>query len=398
MSYPKRLGLKTNYPSMNIYELTRQAQQDSDERRYKTKMLQIEILKKPKKFSETLEFKIKTDLKNDETVNFAIMDSDSIWSDKPSKEDTELVSNTSLRLGSAKYVTNFTEEMQKKAFKDTEFDTAECYIKISHPKVGNVYSEIFDIDKYEFKNKQISVKKCFCSKEISSNELKNIIIELRKREVYIEKGRLIKDTNGVPILKNGKKQFTDITMFDELGEKLFNLDYPEKINPQEANFTKFANALNKTFKDYEINTCIRKIHFLAQCYHETQRFTITYEKNPNSNVSGGSYYRGRGLIQLTHNYNYEKLKNALKISSNLDEFVPRVAKEIDLACQASGYFWKNIGAKTGNINQYADKDDVLTVSREINGYVSVPNGFNDRKLFTNILKKVMHYDECKNKK
>jgi predicted chitinase len=51
-----------------------------------------------------------------------------------------------------------------------------------------------------------------------------------------------------------------------------------------------------------------------------------------------------------------------------------------------------------NINQYADKDDVLTVSREINGYVSVPNGFNDRKLFTEILKKVMKYETCKNKK
>lgn len=94
MSYPKRLGLKTNYPSMNIYELTRQAQQDSDERRNKTRMLQIEILKKPKNFSEILEFKIKTDLLDNETVSFAIMDSDSIWSDKPSKEDTELVSNT----------------------------------------------------------------------------------------------------------------------------------------------------------------------------------------------------------------------------------------------------------------------------------------------------------------
>lgn len=187
-------------------------------------------------------------------------------------------------------------------------------------------------------------------------------------------------------------------MYDELYEDLFNLDYPEKLNSSDANFNKFAEALNKVFKDYDINTCIRKIHFLAQCYHETQRFTITYEKNPNSNVSGGAFYRGRGLIQLTHDYNYEKLRKALKITSTLNKFVPRVAKEINFACQASGYFWKNIGAKTGNINQYADKDDVLTVSREINDYVSVPNGFNDRKLFTDILKKVMKYDTCKNKK
>ncbi|MCY0968971.1 glycoside hydrolase family 19 protein [Chryseobacterium wangxinyae] len=252
--------------------------------------------------------------------------------------------------------------------------------------------------KLVFSKQTTKSKTCFCNRGITSEELKNIIIELRKQEVYIENGKLVRDTKGSPILKNGKKQFIDITMYDELHEDLFNLDYPEKLNSSEANFNKFAEALNKVFKDYDINTCIRKIHFLAQCYHETQRFTITYEKSPNSNVSGGAFYRGRGLIQLTHNYNYEKLRKALKINSTLNEFVPRVAKEINFACQASGYFWKNIGAKTGNINQYADKDDVLTVSREINGYVSVPNGFNDRKLFTEILKKVMKYETCKNKK
>ena len=272
---------------------------------------------------------------------------------------------------------------------------------------GNIFQATITCDGLSAKTSQFKLvfstqvtksKTCFCNRGLTSEELKNIIIELRKQEVYLKNGRLIKDTKGSPILKNGKKQFVDITMYDELHEDLFNLDYPEKLNSSDANFNKFAEALNKVFKEYDINTCIRKIHFLAQCYHETQRFTITYEKSPNSNVSGGAFYRGRGLIQLTHDYNYEKLRKALKINSTLNEFVPRVAKEINFACQASGYFWKNIGAKTGNINQYADKDDVLTVSREINGYVSVPNGFNDRKLFTEILKKVMKYETCKNKK
>lgn len=159
MSYPKRLGLKTNYPSMNINELTRQAQQDSDERRNKTRMLQIEILKKPKNFSDTLEFKIKTDLPDSETVGFAIMDSDSIWSDKPSKEDPALVINKSLRLRSGKYVTTFSEDMQKKAFKDSEFNSAECYIKVFHPKIGTAYSEVFIVEEYDFKNKKPVPKK-----------------------------------------------------------------------------------------------------------------------------------------------------------------------------------------------------------------------------------------------
>lgn len=140
-----------------------------------------------------------------------------------------------------------------------------------------------------FSNQITKDKTCFCNRGITSGELKNIIIKLRKQEVYIENGKLIRDAKGNPILKNRKKQFRDITMYDELYEDLFNLDYPEKLNSSDANFNKFAEALNKVFKDYDINTCIRKIHFLAQCYHETQRFTITYEKNPNSNVSGGAF-------------------------------------------------------------------------------------------------------------
>ncbi|HEX8576711.1 MAG TPA: hypothetical protein VF677_10510, partial [Flavobacterium sp.] len=176
---------------------------------------------------------------------------------------------------------------------------------------------------------------------------------------------------------------------------------PEKINSSEANFESFTSAINKALEDYEINTCIRKIHFLAQAYHETGRFTKTYEVSPTSDVKGGPFYRGRGLIQLTHDYNYENLKNKLKDNSNLVDFVPRVAKEIKLACQAAGYYWKNIGAKNGNISQYADKDDVLTVSKEVNGYKKLqrlPNGYNERVYFTNQLKIIMKYGECENKK
>lgn len=123
----------------------------------KSNILQIEILKKPKNFSERLEFRIKTDLSVKETVQFSIMDSESIWSTTPDKDDTLLDSNTSLRLGSAKYFIQFTEKMQKKAFKIGEYfdeiegDFAECYIKIYHPKIGTVYSGTFLVEKTVFK-------------------------------------------------------------------------------------------------------------------------------------------------------------------------------------------------------------------------------------------------------
>jgi predicted chitinase len=249
---------------------------------------------------------------------------------------------------------------------------------------------------------------CFCNRGFTVKEFKNIVIELRKQEKTGVK-RISRDKNntsryamGEPIRdKDGKIIEIEQTQYDELGENLFNLNLPEKINDNEANFESFTLAINKALEDYEINTCIRKIHFLAQAYHETGRFTKTYEVSPTSDVKGGPFYRGRGLIQLTHDYNYENLKNKLKDNSNLVDFVPRVAKEIKLACQAAGYYWKNIGAKNGNISQYADKDDVLTVSKEVNGYKKLqrlPNGYNERVYFTNQLKIIMKYGECENKK
>ncbi|MFA7449103.1 MAG: hypothetical protein WCY77_11755 [Weeksellaceae bacterium] len=130
--------------------------------------------------------------------------------------------------------------------------------------------------------------------------------------------------------------------------------------------------------------------------------------------NGASYWNPYTNIKLLHDLYEEKTKRddskniifqqiQLKVNDNssLSTFVPRVAQEIDLACQASGYYWKNLGIKKVNINLIADKDDILTVSKEINGYKEnnvVPNGYNDRVLFTNLLKEIFDYEKCKNNK
>jgi hypothetical protein len=85
-------------------------------------------------------------------------------------------------------------------------------------------------------------------------------------------------------------------------------------------------------------------------------------------------------------------------TKELFDFAPRVAKELHLALFASAFYWKNIGSKNENISQYADKDDVLTVSKEINGYVTTPYGYDERVKYTNELKKIMKYDDCVKKK
>ncbi|MCO6565004.1 MAG: DUF4280 domain-containing protein [Apibacter sp.] len=193
---------------------------------------------------------------------------------------------------------------------------------------------------------------CYCHRHLTSSELKDLVIRLRKEEVYIENGRLIRDEKGKPILKNRKKQFRDITQYDMLEDKLFHLALDEKINISEANFETFAKELNAAMKAFEITTCIRKIHFIAQCYHETQRFSLTYEKNNNymKNYKGGPSFRGRGLIQVTHDYGYTAYYNFLNKTSYkvtddkfykdiLLPFKKKLSTELKHACKSAGWNW-----------------------------------------------------------
>ncbi|MNR01349.1 hypothetical protein D3C85_1171510 [compost metagenome] len=245
----------------------------------------------------------------------------------------------------------------------------------------------------------------------------NILTQLRKSDDVHYEIQFDKSGNTLYIDKDGKvipstdtgrrppeavdKYRVQKNAFDKEGIKIFDIG-KEKIKTSQANITSFTKALNKSLNDFQIDTCLRKIHFLAQSYHESQRFRKTYEESPNSNVKGGEHFRGRGLIQLTHDYNYSKLyehKNKKKPSADeLFKFATNVAMDINLACEASGYYWNNIGAKTGNISQYADKDDILTVSREVNGYVDKPYGLDSRKMYALLLKKILDYEKCTNKK
>ncbi|MBB6370062.1 hypothetical protein [Chryseobacterium shigense] len=263
---------------------------------------------------------------------------------------------------------------------------------------------------------------CYCKRDFTVEELKKIIIELRKLEktgatqTLRDKNNTSRYEMGEPVLdKDSKIIKIEQTQYDELGENLFNLNLPEKINSDEANFKSFTAAINKAMTDYEINTCIRKIHFLAQCYHETQRFTLSYEERPKSTYHGGEYFRGRGLIQVTHDdwgylpyYKYlyptckEKTdpidRNSNFYKTVLIPFCKNISTKISYACDSAGWNWKFKGVPTvgENINLLADKDNVLLVSRAINGNVTSPYGLDKREEFTNFLKQIMKYNECEN--
>lgn len=110
--------------------------------------------------------------------------------------------------------------------------------------------------------------------------------------------------------------------------------------------------------------------------------------NGNANSGDGYRFRGRGFIQLTGRNNYTALtKWAQNNGLNVD-YVKNpdlLLREADSLIGAL-WFWT-----ANNINQYADKDDVLRVSRMINignANSGTPHGYENRKAQTEKFKKV----------
>ncbi|WP_225548051.1 glycoside hydrolase family 19 protein [Chromobacterium violaceum] len=136
---------------------------------------------------------------------------------------------------------------------------------------------------------------------------------------------------------------------------------------------KYLPLLNNTFKTYEINSCMRKIHFLAQVGHESGSLGLTAEVLPKGKTEEKSYggYKGRGLIQLTFKDTYKAYgdyigqdlldKNRLKLENP------------ELATDSAGWYW--LYGKSVNLNTLADTNDLIAISIAINGGL---NGFDHR--------------------
>ena len=76
--------------------------------------------------------------------------------------------------------------------------------------------------------------------------------------------------------------------------------------------------------------------------------------------SGDGYkYCGRGLIQLTGKDNYTRYAQSLEIS--LEEAQEHLTT-FEGCVQSAAWFWE-----ANNLNQWADKGDILTLTKRING-------------------------------
>ena len=143
-----------------------------------------------------------------------------------------------------------------------------------------------------------------------------------------------------------------------------------------------GEVLAVTLDRYNINTRLRIAHFLGQTCHESAGFRTTeefasgaaYEGRKdlgNTQQGDGVRYKGRGLLQLTGRANYRDMGKLLKV--NLEQEPLRAAEPVfslKIACE----YWKK-----NNINAACDRDDLITVTRLINGG---SNGLEDRRIYT----------------
>jgi len=163
----------------------------------------------------------------------------------------------------------------------------------------------------------------------------------------------------------------------------------------------WVDALNETFQRFNISTPIRQASFIGQCGHECGNFKVLeenlnyraetlmklwskrfptieianqYAKNPKKianmvysnrmgnrdEASGDGYrFRGRGCIQLTGHANYFHAGKACGMDFVME---PDLVATPMYAAMTAGWFWN-----THKLNQYADQQDYITMTKKING-------------------------------
>ena len=178
----------------------------------------------------------------------------------------------------------------------------------------------------------------------------------------------------------------------------------KQLLPKNPYIDYWHHALSQLLPDYEINTPQRIASFMAQCAHESGEFTALKENlnykpatlrklfskyfptdalaeeycaKPNKQeaiasriyanrmgngdeASGDGYkYCGRGLIQLTGKSNYVAFADSLEITP---EEASDYLATFEGAAQSACWFWES-----NKLNQWADKGDILTLTKRING-------------------------------
>ncbi|AXT51865.1 hypothetical protein D1818_13800 [Aquimarina sp. BL5] len=237
---------------------------------------------------------------------------------------------------------------------------------------------------------------CYCNRDFTTEEFKNIFTRIRKSEKF---GNDILDHNNCT------------------------------ISSEDKTFERLTEELNKTTNKYGINQCVQKMHFIAQLYWESARFTTGLEfasgsgYNPgqhgdaenmgNTLIGDGPKYKGRGFMQLTwRNSQIKYLKYAAKNtegdlkgktdiqlelrSNNYEEYI---SDDLGYAMDSAGWFWSNYkkaGNKHSEIKKKSLNEIALFGDKYIN-YISTlvnggGNGKSERRKYYSLLRNIFKYD------
>lgn len=135
------------------------------------------------------------------------------------------------------------------------------------------------------------------------------------------------------------------------------------------------------FPQYGLVTKSRVTHFIAQIAHESDGFhtVVEYASGKayegrkdlgNTKQGDGVRFKGRGYIQLTGRANYTTYGLALGLDLVGN---PKQAEIPVNALKIALEYWKKNG-----LNKYADKNDIRTITKKINGGY---NGLADREQY-----------------
>jgi putative chitinase len=175
----------------------------------------------------------------------------------------------------------------------------------------------------------------------------------------------------------------------------------KEMLPKNPYLQNWYDALDAILPEYDINTPQRVAAFLAQCAHESGNFVFLKENlnykaaslrkvfpkyfpddaiaaayankpekianrvyanrmgNGPEESGDGFKYCGRGLIQLTGKDNYTFFAASIDVPvEEASEYLQTFEGAVQSAC----FFWDQ-----NNLNQWADKGDILTLTKRING-------------------------------
>ena len=172
--------------------------------------------------------------------------------------------------------------------------------------------------------------------------------------------------------------------------KEFGIDTPKRqahfiaqIGNESAGFTRVSESLNYSVEGLKIFNSRLTEAQRQQLGRQTGAASLSAERQAaianlvygghyGNNLNGDGWkYRGRGLKQVTFRDKYEACRKTLGLPLLHN---PDLLLQDTNAARSAGRFWKS-----NNCNQYADHDDIVGLTRVINGG---SNGLADRRVLT----------------